>query len=151
MPRKTVSKAEPKTHKEKAVWQACDALQSKDKAPTYLAIGEQLVKMGYKRGSNSDIRRYLNSWKEQTPTSRTKQSTVVNPVKKQPIEFSPQLSLDTLLKLYYHHSQQIDRLMHIIELHRDENRLLRKKLDEALQKAKVKPRLRVKLIATPDA
>lgn len=136
----------PKTKKEKAVWQACEALVANNKQPTYLAIGEQLVKMGYKRGSNSDIRRYLNSWKEQTPAGKKAKAKQPVSTSKPPIatEFSPQLSLQSLMDLYIHHNQQIDRLMHVIELQRKENKILRDRLQQATtQLNHTKPRVKV--------
>ncbi len=52
------------TPKEIQVWRVCDALLSENKRITYQSIGEHLLTMGLKRGSNSDICRYLASWKK---------------------------------------------------------------------------------------
>ncbi len=53
----------PSSRKEKEVWQACDQLSAEGNSITYQGVGERLVELGYKRGSNSDIYRYLTSWK----------------------------------------------------------------------------------------
>ncbi len=52
------------TPKEIQVWKVCDSLLSENKRITYQSIGEHLLTMGLKRGSNSDICRYLASWKK---------------------------------------------------------------------------------------
>lgn len=53
----------PRSRKEIEVWKACDQLSSEGFQITYQAVGERLLKLGYKRGSNSDIHRYLTTWK----------------------------------------------------------------------------------------
>lgn len=53
----------PSSRKEKEVWQACDQLSAEGISITYQGVGERLVELGYKRGSNSDIYRYLTTWK----------------------------------------------------------------------------------------
>jgi hypothetical protein len=149
MVRQTKENPRPRTRKENAVWLACDALHSKDKVPTYLAIGQQLVDMGYKRGSNSDIRRYLNSWKEQNPASKNVQAkSTTKPAPSSAISSLPKqlvncdITVEKLLELYNHHVQQIDRLLNIIELQKHENRTLRKRLSTQ-QASTSKPRVRV--------
>lgn len=52
------------TPKEKQVWQVCDSLYTENKRITYQSIGERLLSLGLKRGSNTDICRYLASWKK---------------------------------------------------------------------------------------
>lgn len=64
-----------KTRKEKEVWEACNVLDKTNTNLTYYAIGEQLVKLGYKRGSNSDIRRYLTTWKKYHISKRNHATT----------------------------------------------------------------------------
>src|SRR5579872_7592088 len=54
----------PNTRKEKEVWDACDQINADKQPITYYAIGEKLMAMGCKRGSNSDIRRYLKTWRK---------------------------------------------------------------------------------------
>ncbi len=53
----------PSSRKEKEIWQACDQLSAEGCCITYQGVGERLVELGYKRGSNSDIYRYLTTWK----------------------------------------------------------------------------------------
>ena len=53
----------PKSRKEIEVWKACDQLASEGLQITYQAVGERLLKLGYRRGSNSDIHRYLSTWR----------------------------------------------------------------------------------------
>lgn len=129
---------EPRTRKEKAVWEACDILVANSQTPTYLAIGEQLVKLGYKRGSNSDIRRYLTSWKDGNPAAKPS-SPKVTDSRPLPLLASKQSPIDIqkLLELYEHHATQIDRLLKVIENQRLQNQRLKEKL------AKIKPRVRV--------
>ena len=52
------------SRKEREVWQACDQLASEGSQVTYQAVGDRLVRLGYRRGSNSDIHRYLTTWKK---------------------------------------------------------------------------------------
>lgn len=52
------------SRKEREVWQACDQLASEGLQVTYQAVGDRLVQLGYRRGSNSDIHRYLTTWKK---------------------------------------------------------------------------------------
>ena len=52
------------SRKEKEVWEACNTLLSASEKLTYKAIGDKLVEMGYCRGSNSDICRYLLTWRQ---------------------------------------------------------------------------------------
>lgn len=58
----------PKTRRENEVWQACDdlwALNSNNlEAVKGDAIRDQLVKLGYKKGSPNEIYKYRASWKE---------------------------------------------------------------------------------------
>jgi chromosome segregation ATPase len=57
----------PKTRRESEVWQACDDLWAHSASPRHLTgdnIRDQLLKIGYKRGSPNEIYRYRNSWKE---------------------------------------------------------------------------------------
>lgn len=57
----------PKTRRESEVWQACDDLwagRNSVRALTGDNIRDQLVKLGYKRGSPNEIYRYRNSWKD---------------------------------------------------------------------------------------
>jgi hypothetical protein len=51
------------SRKEREVWEACEVLESQQEKLTYKAIGDKLVEMGHCRGSNSDICRYLSTWK----------------------------------------------------------------------------------------
>lgn len=59
------------SRKQKEVWEACDYLSQRGEKLTYKAIGDTLVEMGHCRGSNSDIFRYLKTW-------RTKDGSEVN-------------------------------------------------------------------------
>lgn len=58
----------PKTRRENEVWQACDdlwALNSSNlEALKGDAIRDQLIKLGYKKGSPNEIYKYRQSWKE---------------------------------------------------------------------------------------
>ncbi len=64
------------SRKEKEVWQACDELASEKALITYQAVGDRLVQLGYRRGSNSDIYRYLTSWKKMQGRKKTNQQEV---------------------------------------------------------------------------
>jgi hypothetical protein len=68
---------QPKSRKEMEVWQACDQLASENNLITYQGVGDRLVKLGYRRGSNSDIHRYLTTWKKMK--QRTKVSSTAIP------------------------------------------------------------------------
>lgn len=64
------------TPKEAEVWKVCDALLAEKKRITYQSIGERLLSQGLKRGSNTDICRYLASWKKHHyPAVVSKKST----------------------------------------------------------------------------
>lgn len=52
------------TPKEEEVWKVCTALLAEKQRITYQSIGDRLIMMGQKRGSNSDLCRYLASWKK---------------------------------------------------------------------------------------
>src|SRR5688572_28256485 len=57
----------PKTRRENEVWQACDDLWAHSASTRHLTgdnIRDQLVKLGYKRGSPNEIYRYRSSWKD---------------------------------------------------------------------------------------
>lgn len=57
----------PRTRRESEVWQACDDLWAQTAQTRNLTgdnIRDQLLKLGYKRGSPNEIYRYRSSWKE---------------------------------------------------------------------------------------
>ncbi len=57
----------PKTRRENEVWQACDdlwALNSNLEALKGDSIRDQLLRLGYKKGSPNEIYKYRASWKE---------------------------------------------------------------------------------------
>jgi len=142
---KLTSRMKARTRKEKEVWEACQYLKSKKKNLTYYAIGEQLVNSGYKRGSNSDIRRYLTTWKQYhspTPIKQASeqehtQTTIQEhePLLKQSASYSEinpsQKDLaQQLLDISLHYAKQFDRLLQANEFLRTENKVLRKKLKQ---------------------
>jgi hypothetical protein len=112
-----------KTRKEREVWDACNVLQSQNRAITYFALGEQLVLMGHKRGSNSDIRRYLKSWKKS-------QNPSASPALKDeaPAEMTTTSQDIAFIEFYKHHIDQFDRLLRVIEAMKKENKILRELL-----------------------
>lgn len=58
-------KPKPKTRKESEIWHACKSLWEEGihaEQMTGLAIGDRLEKLGFKRGSNTDIHRFKKSW-----------------------------------------------------------------------------------------
>lgn len=132
-------KSSPKTRKEREIWEACKTLEAEKRPLTYLAIGEQLVQLGYKRGSNSDIRRYLKTWKK---NQSVEAPALPDPVLDEKVSvplFKSELPALTLaevekssllpfLLFYQHHIEQFDRLLHVIDLLKKENKLLRTKL-----------------------
>lgn len=133
-------KINARTRKEKEVWEACEYLKTHQKKITYYAIGEQLINFGYKRGSNSDIRRYLTTWKQYCTPNKTKKATAPNiqiqehePLQTQTA--SPSMVTDNqLLDIAVHYAQQFDRLLSANESLRHENKILRKRL-KALEDA----------------
>lgn len=55
----------PKTRKEREVWQACQLLWEEGVSVehmTGIALGNRLVGLGYRRGSNTDIFRFKDTW-----------------------------------------------------------------------------------------
>ena len=57
----------PKTRRENEVWQACDDLWAVNNSTEALKgdrIRDQLVQLGYKKGSPNEIYKYRSSWKE---------------------------------------------------------------------------------------
>lgn len=63
------------SRKEKEVWAACEKLHKKGKKLTYKAIGDKLSDMGFCRGSNSDIYRYLSTWRNKKEGITTSSAT----------------------------------------------------------------------------
>lgn len=154
-----------KTRKEKEVWEACQALEKSKANITYYAIGEQLIKLGYKRGSNSDIRRYLTTWKKHHTKTTTNSKKPLLPTKEpnsdldlehEPLRqtLTPQVDSDSshyqeLLSLAQHYAEQFDRLLKVNALLRQENKRLRKKCKQIKQQeSKNKPKPRIRMIAT---
>ena len=153
-----------KTRKEKEVWEACCSLKRSNNPLTYYAIGEQLIKLGYKRGSNSDIRRYLTTWKKYN-TSPVLQTTAseegskpANPASNiqehEPLRITltelPASDVQ-LLNLAQHYVQQFDRLLKINDILRKENNHLKKMMEkekrtEKIIKSVCKPRYTLKAI-----
>lgn len=133
-------KVNARTRKEKEVWEACEFLKNHQKKITYFAIGEQLINFGYKRGSNSDIRRYLTTWKQYCTPNKVQKAAAQNvqiqehePL--QPQSASPSMIADSqLLDIAVHYAQQFDRLLSANESLRHENKILRKRL-KALEDA----------------
>ncbi len=86
------------TPKEKEVWKVCDALFKEGIRLTYDSIGHRLLEQGLKRGSNTDICRYLNSWKKHhfpvVHANPTPVSTIQDEPKKTPSEGSLKPYLD---------------------------------------------------------
>lgn len=144
------------TRKEREIWEVCEKINSEKRPLTYLAIGETLVQMGYRRGSNSDIRRYLKSWrKNHIDTSASSAPEVIEqglshfdltrfsatpsapPSAPAPAEQS-RPSIQDLIQFYEHHVKQVDRLLNIIDNLKKDNHLLREKLRAS---AEQKPRM----------
>ncbi len=71
---------QPKSRKEMEVWQACDQLASEGNLITYQRVGDRLVKLGYRRGSNSDIHRYLTTWKKMKHRTKASSNAVPSPL-----------------------------------------------------------------------
>ena len=131
-----------RTRKEKEVWEACEYLKSKSKNLTYYAIGEQLVNSGYKRGSNSDIRRYLTTWKQyHSPSTSVASKAETRALQEhEPLQAtSPVASMTTknqaaltrqIIDVSFHYARQFDRLLKSNEFLRKENKILRAKLKQ---------------------
>lgn len=70
--------AQPKTRRESEVWKACDDLWAQSASVRTLTgdnIRDQLLRLGYKRGSPNEIYRYRNSWKDSRGISDQDSST----------------------------------------------------------------------------
>ena len=138
----------PNTRKEREVWEACEKINLENRTITYYAIGEELIKMGYRRGSNSDIRRYLKTWRKKQSFMTSTRAPVEDEqrsLEEQSIAFgktnTPLSEEKLILKLisyYQHHLEQVDRLIRVIELLKKENQLLRKKINYLSSKASLK-------------
>ena len=90
----------PHTRKEKEVWEVCDLLKVDGVNITYQAVGDKLIQLGYKRGSNSDLYRYITSWRRKknrkafSPIiSRMAQAPLVNDAIPENITSEPQEKL----------------------------------------------------------
>lgn len=122
-----------KTRKEKEVWEACNTLKKNSCSITYYAIGEQLVKLGYKRGSNSDIRRYLSTWKKchsSTLNQKTPLAHLMNANQPSSVPLSPSvIAQQEILSLTQHYAQQFDRLLKINDVLRKENNHLKNMIE----------------------
>lgn len=129
-----------RTRKEKEVWEACQYLKSKSKALTYYAIGEQLVNSGYKRGSNSDIRRYLTTWKQYHSPASASTSTAPAVQEHEPLQATSAVAsmpdkdqaalTRQIIDISFHYAKQFDRLLKSNEFLRKENKILRAKLKQ---------------------
>lgn len=151
------------TRKEREVWEACALLKNDNNNLTYYAIGEQLIKLGYKRGSNSDIRRYLTTWKKHHFSSKS--TDVIQPSALLcAAEHEPKISysqvnnallssesglFQEVLSVAQHYAKQFDRLLKVNECLRKENRLLKariKKINTTSTSSLVKPRYTLKAV-----
>jgi hypothetical protein len=148
----------PTTRKEKEIWQVCDSIDSNKQSLTYFAIGEKLVEMGYKRGSNSDIRRYLKTWRKNQLSAQQEETVAVvveqSIVQQQEIQMplpwdltktitapTQGVPMQQLIQFYQHHLAQFDRLLGVIENLKKENQLLRAKVKTLTELSKqAKPR-----------
>lgn len=63
------------TPKEKAVWEICDDFYQHGQRITYQSVAKALIQNGQKRGSNSDLCRFINSWKDNKKTSTPQRPT----------------------------------------------------------------------------
>lgn len=61
-----------RSHKKDEVYHACRSLEAKDKVVTYVSVGNELEALGYKRGSTSDIGKYLKMYKLEQSMLTTK-------------------------------------------------------------------------------
>lgn len=120
----------PQSRKEKEVWQVCDSLLKSNTKITYQSVGDTLLKLGFCRGSNSDLCRYITTWKKrhkpvisaQNPTSSWLESNLNGSSQKQ------------TLKMLAHHQAQFDKLFNALQISKQINAILQKKLYQITKK-----------------
>ena len=97
------------SRKEKEVWEACEVLMSQEEKLTYKAIGDKLVEMGFCRGSNSDICRYLGTWRQHKGYAQTDTPRAASSEQSATSLFPPsQKDLWPVLEQIQHHLRQLD-------------------------------------------
>ncbi|MFO1258927.1 MAG: hypothetical protein U1E78_11035 [Gammaproteobacteria bacterium] len=132
----------PKSRKEREVWQVCDALEKISEKITYQAVGDHLLKLGFRRGSNSDLCRYISTWrKSKAPTDPihlvSYSSSSCHAEKSQSWQ-------KEMLEMLTYHQTQFDKLFSALQKSKKINSILQKKLYQLTQRhKKLKKQLRV--------
>ena len=116
----------PISKKEQEVWQVCDSMAKNGSKITYYTIGESLIRLGYKRGSNSDICRYLGTWRSAQNAADTSDK-----------QFNSTENNQLLLSIIVHQKNQFDEMLNVLEKNRLINVLLQKKYNELQIKFKL--------------
>lgn len=120
------------SRKEREVWQVCDALEKNSEKITYQAVGDHLLKLGFCRGSNSDLCRYISTWKKSKTTAD------------QVIKHTTSVFNKEMLEMLNYHQAQFDKLFNALQKSKQINAILQKKLYQLTQRhKKLKKRLRI--------
>ena len=114
----------PQSRKEKEVWQVCDALFESNSKITYQSVGDGLLKLGFCRGSNSDLCRYITTWKKRHKPIFSIQSSTSSLSEFSLNESSKKHTLDMLT----HHQAQFDKLFNALQKSKQINAILQRKL-----------------------
>lgn len=132
----------PQSRKEREVWQVCDALEKTSEKITYQAVGDHLLKLGFRRGSNSDLCRYISTWKKsKTPTHHAQDINYMASLSDSEKSRSWQKEMFEMLT---YHQAQFDKLFNALQKSRQINLILQKKLYQLTQRhKKLKKRLKI--------
>lgn len=131
----------PQSRKEREVWQVCDTLEKTSEKITYQAVGDYLIKLGFRRGSNSDLCRYISTWKKRKmPAYQAHQTNATT--SPSDLEKS-QVGQKDFLKMFIYHQTQFDKLFNALQKSKQINAILQKKLFQLTQRhKKLKKQLR---------
>jgi hypothetical protein len=114
----------PQSRKEKEVWQVCDSLLESNTKITYQSVGDTLLKLGFCRGSNSDLCRYITTWKKRHKPIILAQNPISSWLEPSLNESWQKHTLD-MLSL---HQTQFDKLFNALQTSKKINAILQKKL-----------------------
>ena len=112
----------PLARKEKEIWHACRLIRNENKKITYHSVGEKLISLGYCRGSNSDLCRYISSWKKKF-LEKSLSAKKAN-------------SSEIILKLLNHQHSQFNHLFNALEAAKKANLILQNQLYKSQQSNK---------------
>ncbi len=125
--------SEQQNRKESEIWQACDALVAQGQKVTYKGVGDSLEQLGFCRGSNSDIARYLKTWKQYSDGQLNQPAVVSDPVLKAIASVHQQLQSDAEAEIQAMRVQYADEIEQLREALAGKEALCKEKQEESNQ------------------